>query len=143
MLRCSLKFNPQSVIRYQQFALWVKMSITGLMSDQVEYYVGKLSVSQIPLFMKLSGHMVMSNWKTSLRMLSNNTICLLYQPGATIVNLTGLRWWMFCRKQAESNKLPLTIYLLQSVKRSRYQSIIWKSTNEPIPTIQLLDNHVG
>ena len=26
MLRCSLKFNPQSVIRYQQFALWVKMS---------------------------------------------------------------------------------------------------------------------
>ena len=24
MLRCSLKFNPQSVIRYQQFALWVK-----------------------------------------------------------------------------------------------------------------------
>ena len=26
MSRCSLKFNPQSVIRYQQFALWVKMS---------------------------------------------------------------------------------------------------------------------
>ena len=26
MLRCSLKFNPQSVIRYQQFALWVNMS---------------------------------------------------------------------------------------------------------------------
>ena len=26
MLRCSLKFNPQSVIRCQQFALWVKMS---------------------------------------------------------------------------------------------------------------------
>ena len=29
MLRCSLKFNPQSVIRYQQFALWVKMSTRG------------------------------------------------------------------------------------------------------------------
>ena len=27
MLRCSLKFNPQSVIRYQQFALWVKCLI--------------------------------------------------------------------------------------------------------------------
>ena len=26
MLRCSLNLNPQSVIRYQQFALWVKMS---------------------------------------------------------------------------------------------------------------------
>ena len=30
MLRCSLNFNPQSVIRYQQFALWVKMSIRRL-----------------------------------------------------------------------------------------------------------------
>ena len=30
MLRCSLNFNPQSVIRYQQFALWVKMSIKVL-----------------------------------------------------------------------------------------------------------------
>ena len=30
MLRCSLKFNPQSVIRYQQFALWVKMSNIGI-----------------------------------------------------------------------------------------------------------------
>ena len=27
MLRCSLKFNPQSVARYQQSALWVKMSM--------------------------------------------------------------------------------------------------------------------
>ena len=26
ILRCSLKLNPQSVIRYQQFALWIKMS---------------------------------------------------------------------------------------------------------------------
>ena len=30
MLRCSLKFNPQSVIRYQQFALWVKRSNSNL-----------------------------------------------------------------------------------------------------------------
>ena len=29
MLRCSLNFNPQSVIRCQQFALWVKMSISN------------------------------------------------------------------------------------------------------------------
>ena len=33
MLRCSLKFNPQSVIRYQQFALWVKMSIMSSVTD--------------------------------------------------------------------------------------------------------------
>ena len=30
--------------------------------------------------------------------------------------------------------------LLQSVKRSQYQSIIWKSTKEPILTIHLLDS---
>ena len=35
--------------------------ITGLMSGKVKYYVGKLSVSQIPLSMKLSGHSVMSH----------------------------------------------------------------------------------
>ena len=47
-------------------------------------------------------------------------------------------------KQVESKKLPPTkISNLQSVKRSLYQSIIWKSINEPNPTIQLLDNNVG
>ena len=35
------------------------------------------------------------------------------------------------------------ISLLLSVKRSQYQYIIWESTNEPIPTLQLLENHVG
>ena len=30
--------------------------------------------------------------------------------------------------------------LLQSVKRSQYQSIKWKSTKEPILTIQLLES---
>ena len=32
--------------------------------------------------------------------------------------------------------------LLQSVKRSQYQSIKWKSTKEPILTIQLLENNL-
>ena len=35
------------------------------------------------------------------------------------------------------------ISLLLSVKRSQYQYIIWESTNEPILTLQLLENHVG
>ena len=37
ILRCSLNFNPQSVIRYQQFALYVKMSNSG---TAVEFTVG-------------------------------------------------------------------------------------------------------
>ena len=104
----------------------------------------KLKVSQIPLSMKLSGNLVMSQWKTGLRMLANNIICLLYQSGSTIDNLTGLRWWMFRRKLAESNKQPSTKNsLLQSVKRSQYQSIKWNSKSEPILTMQMLDNHNG
>ena len=31
-------------------------------------------------------------------------------------------------------------FTLQNVKRSQYQSIIWKSTKEPILTIQLLES---
>ena len=78
------------------------------MPGKIKYYVGKLSLSQIPLSMKLSGTLVMSHLKSGLRMSSNNIICLLYQPGAAIDNRAGLRWWMFRRKQTESNKLPPT-----------------------------------
>ena len=51
--------------------------ITGLMSGKVKYYVGKLSVTLILLSMKLSGNLVMSHWKTGLRMLSNNIYACL------------------------------------------------------------------
>ena len=50
----------------------VVADFTGLMSGKVEYDVGKLSVTLILLSMKLSGNLVMSHWKTGLRMLSNN-----------------------------------------------------------------------
>ena len=45
---------------------------TGLMSDKVNYYIGKLSVTLILLSMKLSGNLAMSHWEMVLRMLSNN-----------------------------------------------------------------------
>ena len=51
---------------------------TGLMSGKVKYYVGKLSVTLILLSMKLSEkNLVMSHWKTGLRMLSNNIYACL------------------------------------------------------------------
>ena len=49
MLRCSLKFNPQSVIRYQQFALWVKMSI----SQQTTSTTQKLLIADTMLFLQI------------------------------------------------------------------------------------------
>ena len=51
---------------------------TGLiMSGKVNYYVGKLSVTLNLLSMKLSGNLVMSHWKTGLRMPSNNIYACL------------------------------------------------------------------
>ena len=46
-------------------------------------------------------------------------VCQLYQPSTTISRLNELRWWMFRREQAESNKLPPSkAAFLQSVKRA-------------------------
>ena len=60
-------------------------------------------------------------------------VCLLYQPGTTIDRLTELRWWMFRRKQAESNKLPPTkAAFLESIERSQYQCIIWKTATDAL-----------
>ena len=53
------------------------VDFTGLMSGKVKYYVGRLSVTLILLFMKLSGNLVISHWKTGLRMLSNNIYACL------------------------------------------------------------------
>ena len=39
----------------------VVADVPGLMSGKVKYYVGKLSVTLILLYMKLSGNLVMSN----------------------------------------------------------------------------------
>ena len=50
---------------------------TGLMSGNVKYHVGMLSVTLILLCMKLSGNLVMSHWKTGLRMPSNNIYACL------------------------------------------------------------------
>ena len=47
--------------------------ITGLMPGKVKYCVGKLSVSQIPLSMKLSGNLVTSHWKSGLGMRFRDT----------------------------------------------------------------------
>ena len=37
-----------------------------------------------------------------------NTVCLLYQPGATLVTVNELMWCIFQRKQAEAERLPPT-----------------------------------
>ena len=63
---------------------------TGLMSGKVKYYVGKLSVTLILLLsMKLSGNLVMSRWKTGLRMLSSNIYACLSDRNKILEILLG------------------------------------------------------
>ena len=40
-------------------------------------------------------------------------VSFFYQPDTSIVHLNETRWWMFCRKQAKSNKLPQTELLFR------------------------------
>ena len=69
-------------------------------------------------------------------------VCKLYQPDTDIVRLTELRWWMFRRKQAESQKLqPSRAAFLEGVKRAHYQCIIWKSAPDPNPDIPMPDKY--
>ena len=54
-------------------------------------------------------------------------VCLNYCPkGVWITSINDLRWHMFCKQLAESNKLPPTIGALEEhIKRVRLQSRIW------------------
>ena len=61
----------------RSFRSLLSVDVAELMSGKVKYYVGKLSVRLILLSMKLSGNLVMSHWKTGLRMLSNNIYACL------------------------------------------------------------------
>ena len=60
MLRCSLKFNPQSVIRYQQFALWVKMSNISSGSRKADLGNKKLKFVKKNAF-RSATHLVLGN----------------------------------------------------------------------------------
>ena len=75
--------------RYLRSLLSVDVAdFTGLMPGKVKYYIGMLSVTLILLSMKLSGNLVMSHWKTGLRMLSNN-ICLIVSQEQPLEILLG------------------------------------------------------
>ena len=66
-------------------------------------------------------------------------ICKLYVPKTTITTVKDLRWWLFKKKQAQSEKLPPTQAALQQTV-TNYQVMIWN--NDIVPQLQLpsLDN---
>ena len=55
-------------------------------------------------------------------------ICKLYVPNTTITTVKDLRWWLFKKKQAQSEKLPPTQAALeQTVMRANYQAMVWNN----------------
>ena len=67
-------------------------------------------------------------------------VCLLYQPRTTITTVKELRWFLFKKKQAQSDRLPPTKGALhQAILRAHYQLMVWNSdriTNPALPSPQ-------
>ena len=55
-------------------------------------------------------------------------VCQLYIQGTTIGSVAELRWLLFRRKQAQSERLPPTqAALRQAIMRANYQALIWNN----------------
>ena len=65
-------------------------------------------------------------------------ICELYVPKTSLSTVKDLRWWLFRKKQAESERLPPTQGALhQAELRAHYQVTVWNNdivANPDIPS---------
>lgn len=53
-------------------------------------------------------------------------ICQLYLPNTSITKVYDLRWWLFKKKQVQSEKLPPSPDALrEGILRAHYQMLIW------------------
>ena len=56
----------------------------------------------------------------------------MYAPNNTIVDVGKLRWWLFRKKQAQSERLPPTKEALrQGITRANFQALVWRLDIEP------------
>ena len=61
-------------------------------------------------------------------------VCQLYQPKATIKTVKELRWLLFKKRQAESDRLPPTKAALhQAILQAHYQLMVWNNDRVPNP----------
>ena len=68
-------------------------------------------------------------------------VCNLYLPNTQFTQVKDVRWWLFKKKQAQSESLPPTqSALLEGIKRAHYQALVWGSDTIPnsvIPYISI------
>ena len=63
-------------------------------------------------------------------------LCKVYLPGTKTTTMKKLRWWLFTKKQAESERLPPTqAALKQAILRAHYQAMIWTNDTVPNPEV--------
>ena len=61
-------------------------------------------------------------------------VCLLYQPRTSLLTVKELRWNLFKKKQAQSDRLPpAQAALQQAILRAHYQLMVWNSDRIPNP----------
>ena len=57
-------------------------------------------------------------------------------PPTLITKIDKLRWWMFSKKQCQSEKLPPTRdALAHAISRAHFQAIVWFNDTTPNPDI--------
>lgn len=63
-------------------------------------------------------------------------VCQLYQPKTLVSCVKDLRWLLFRKKQAQSERLPPTqAALKEAILRAHYQTMIWNSDKIPNPQL--------
>ena len=63
-------------------------------------------------------------------------VCQVYVPNTTINSVKELTWWLFGKKQAQSETLPPTQEALrQAIKRANYQAFVWNLVTVPEPQL--------
>ncbi|KAK3733482.1 hypothetical protein QZH41_007067 [Actinostola sp. cb2023] len=69
-------------------------------------------------------------------------VCQLYQPKTNITTVKELRWFLFRKKQAQSDRLPPTqAALYEAILRSHYQLMVWNNDIVPNPQLPSPQNY--
>ena len=69
-------------------------------------------------------------------------VCELYVPNTSLTTVKDLRWWLFRKKQAQSERLPPTQGALhQAVLRAHYQAMVWNNDVVANPDIPSPENY--
>ena len=63
-------------------------------------------------------------------------ICKLYKPDKNATTIPELRWWLFCKKQAEAEEFPPTQSAPHcAIQQTHYLSIVWENDVIPNPIV--------